>query len=136
MIDANEKAWGESVMPTGPRRSTPESCGNDGANGHRFSIVTRGRDNVSWNSSRCATHHSNPPKASRKTFLSGICLELTHLAVGLVRRPAASDWSSRVGGTAARWRHEYEVESHPIHGTHLGFNAQIYLAVGGSIRHA
>ena len=46
-------------------------------------------------------------------------------------RVAVSDWSSRVGETAARWQREYEVESHPIHGTNLGFNAQIYLAVGG-----
>jgi hypothetical protein len=67
--------------------STPESPDNDGANGHRFSIMTRGRDNVSWNWSRCVTHHSNPPKESPETFLSGICLELTHLVVGLVRRP-------------------------------------------------
>jgi hypothetical protein len=46
-------------------------------------------------------------------------------------RVAVSDWSPRLGETAARWQREYEVESHPIHGTNLGFNAQKYLAVGG-----
>jgi cellulose synthase/poly-beta-1,6-N-acetylglucosamine synthase-like glycosyltransferase len=46
-------------------------------------------------------------------------------------RVAVGDWSSRGDGTAARWQHEYEVESHPIHGTNLGFNAQTYLAAGG-----
>jgi cellulose synthase/poly-beta-1,6-N-acetylglucosamine synthase-like glycosyltransferase len=46
-------------------------------------------------------------------------------------RVTVSDWSSRVSGTATRWQRNYEVESHPIHGTNLGFNAQTYLAVGG-----
>jgi cellulose synthase/poly-beta-1,6-N-acetylglucosamine synthase-like glycosyltransferase len=46
-------------------------------------------------------------------------------------RVAVADWSSRVSEVATRWKREYEVESHPIHGTNLGFNAQIYLAAGG-----
>jgi cellulose synthase/poly-beta-1,6-N-acetylglucosamine synthase-like glycosyltransferase len=46
-------------------------------------------------------------------------------------RVTVSDWSSRVNETATRWQREYEVESHPIHGTNLGFNAQTYLSVGG-----
>lgn len=46
-------------------------------------------------------------------------------------RVAVSDWTSRDGEVATRWQREYEVESHPIHGTNLGFNAEIYLGVGG-----
>jgi glycosyltransferase involved in cell wall biosynthesis len=46
-------------------------------------------------------------------------------------RVAVRDWSTRVSGTGTRWQSEYEVESHPIHGTNLGFDAQTYLAVGG-----
>lgn len=46
-------------------------------------------------------------------------------------RVTVSDWSPRIIGTAARWQSEYEMESHPIHGTNLGFNAQTYLAAGG-----
>lgn len=46
-------------------------------------------------------------------------------------RVMVSDWSPRASETATRWQREYEVESHPIHGTNLGFNAQTYLAAGG-----
>lgn len=46
-------------------------------------------------------------------------------------RVAVIDWSARDSETATQWQREYDVESHPIHGTNLGFNAQTYLNVGG-----
>jgi glycosyltransferase involved in cell wall biosynthesis len=46
-------------------------------------------------------------------------------------RVSVNDWSSRDSKTAAQWQREYDVETHPIHGTNLGFNARAYLNAGG-----
>lgn len=46
-------------------------------------------------------------------------------------RVSVLDWSSYRNATGSRWRSQYELEPHPVHGTSLGFNAEIYQAAGG-----
>jgi len=46
-------------------------------------------------------------------------------------RVAVSDWSSYRRETGEKWQALYDAEENPIHGTSLGFNASIYLDVGG-----
>lgn len=46
-------------------------------------------------------------------------------------RVAVTDWAEYHHETRSRWLDEYELESQPIHGASLGFNAAAYLAAGG-----
>jgi glycosyltransferase involved in cell wall biosynthesis len=46
-------------------------------------------------------------------------------------RVAVEDWSPYGEATARLWNEAYEGEALPVHGASLGFNAQMYLDVGG-----
>jgi hypothetical protein len=45
-------------------------------------------------------------------------------------RVKVDEWSSFHVETATKWKHAYEAEKNPVHGTSLGFNADAYLDVG------
>jgi hypothetical protein len=46
-------------------------------------------------------------------------------------RVSVEDWSPDDEGLARRWNDAYEDEKAPIHGASLGFDARMYLEVGG-----
>jgi glycosyltransferase involved in cell wall biosynthesis len=46
-------------------------------------------------------------------------------------RVAVEDWSPYGATTALRWNEAYDGEAVPVHGASLGFNARMYLDVGG-----
>jgi cellulose synthase/poly-beta-1,6-N-acetylglucosamine synthase-like glycosyltransferase len=46
-------------------------------------------------------------------------------------RVSVLDWSSYRRETSPGWQSEYELEPDPVHGTSLGFNANVYRKVGG-----
>ena len=46
-------------------------------------------------------------------------------------RVSVADWAPYGPQTALTWQRTYDVESNPVHGANLGFNAQAYRSVGG-----
>jgi hypothetical protein len=46
-------------------------------------------------------------------------------------RVEVDEWSQYGRSTALRWQASYDREEAPVHGASLGFNAQMYLTVGG-----
>lgn len=46
-------------------------------------------------------------------------------------RVSVVDWSNHLVETATLWQSAYEAEPQPVHGTSLGFNAEMYCAAGG-----